>query len=182
MDLGTLRELPDGWEVRYERRMAHSPAKVWRALTEPGGLRAWFPSQIEGEWTVGSTLHFTFSEPLPAEAADFEFEEADFWGEVVEVDEPHRLVYTWNKDRLTFELSDDDGGCLLVFTTVLPDRDHLCRTAAGWHECLDILQAQESEQPWELAENERWAEVHPRYEQAFGQDPQPHVLQPRDER
>ncbi|MCU1360167.1 MAG: hypothetical protein JWN99_1456, partial [Ilumatobacteraceae bacterium] len=86
------------------------------------------------------------------------------------------LSYSWFHDTLTFDLAERDGGCLLVFTTVLSERDHVCRTAAGWHECLDILTAHESDQPWTLPPNARWSEVHPAYERAFGADPEPHVV------
>ena len=39
--LGTL--LPDGG-LQYVRRLAHSPEKVWRALTEGEQLAHWFPA------------------------------------------------------------------------------------------------------------------------------------------
>ena len=33
--------------LRFERRLAHAPDKVWRAVTEPSELAHWFPAKIE---------------------------------------------------------------------------------------------------------------------------------------
>ena len=46
--------------LRLERRLPHSPEKVWRALTERELLKQWFPADVEGAWTVGATLRFHF--------------------------------------------------------------------------------------------------------------------------
>ena len=62
MDIGTLRHLPDGYEVRWERRLAQPRTRVWRALTDGDELRAWFPAAIEGAWTVGARLRFSFDD------------------------------------------------------------------------------------------------------------------------
>ncbi|MCU1359971.1 MAG: toxin-antitoxin system toxin subunit, partial [Ilumatobacteraceae bacterium] len=85
-EMGSMREVPGGVELRYERWMKHSPAKVWRALTQNDGLQAWFPTSIEGEWVVGGRLHFVFhgqhadSQPADVQALD----ESQYWGEVFE--------------------------------------------------------------------------------------------------
>src|SRR5881275_271929 len=58
---GTRKQERDGrWQLRFERRLAHSQEKVWRAITEPEHLAAWFPSTIEGERAAGARLRFTF--------------------------------------------------------------------------------------------------------------------------
>ena len=36
-DQGRWREIEGGWELRFERRLRHSPERVWAALTTPGG-------------------------------------------------------------------------------------------------------------------------------------------------
>jgi uncharacterized protein YndB with AHSA1/START domain len=36
--------LEEGPALRFERRLPHPPERVWRALTEPGELERWFPS------------------------------------------------------------------------------------------------------------------------------------------
>ena len=55
-DEGRLTQAGDRWQLRFERRLAHPPEKVWRALTEPEHLAAWFPSEIHGDREAGATL------------------------------------------------------------------------------------------------------------------------------
>lgn len=118
--------------VRLERVLKDPPSVVWTALTEPDGLAGWFPCGIEvagGVWRVGARLTFLF----PSDVIEMTLE-----GEVLVVDAPHALAYTWGGDTLRFELHDRDGGTLLVLINELPRRT-AARNAAGWETCLDRL-------------------------------------------
>ncbi|PZG03110.1 SRPBCC domain-containing protein, partial [Nonomuraea aridisoli] len=43
----TLTLHPDGrTTLRLQRRLPHPPEKVWRAITEPEHLAAWFPTTV----------------------------------------------------------------------------------------------------------------------------------------
>ncbi|RZU12069.1 polyketide cyclase/dehydrase/lipid transport protein [Kribbella rubisoli] len=33
--------------IRFVRLFPHPPEKVWRAITDPGQLSAWFPAVVE---------------------------------------------------------------------------------------------------------------------------------------
>ena len=58
---GKLEQGHDGrWQLRFERRLTHPQEKVWRAITDPEHLAAWFPSTIEGERAAGARLRFSF--------------------------------------------------------------------------------------------------------------------------
>ena len=47
---GTLEQTEGAWRLRFERRLDHPPEKVWRAITEPEHLAAWFPGgRFDGE-------------------------------------------------------------------------------------------------------------------------------------
>jgi uncharacterized protein YndB with AHSA1/START domain len=60
---GTLEQTPEGPRLRFVRRLAHPPERVWRAITEPDELEAWFPDTIVVErWAVGAPLRV---EPEP---------------------------------------------------------------------------------------------------------------------
>jgi uncharacterized protein YndB with AHSA1/START domain len=59
-------------------------------------------------------------------------------GEVLEVDEPNVLAFTWGDDALRFELSPEDDGTHLVLIDELPP-EAAARNAAGWERCLDRL-------------------------------------------
>ena len=115
--------------LRFERHLADPPESVWRALTQPEELKAWFPSTIEtAEWKVGASLRFVFDEHTMEPLV----------GTVLEYDEPHRLAYTWGQETLRFELAPEPGGTLLVLTDEL-DRAYAARNSAGWEVCLERL-------------------------------------------
>jgi uncharacterized protein YndB with AHSA1/START domain len=119
--------------LRFERRLPHSPATVWRALTEPAQMRAWFPALVDTELRVGAHMWFTF-----------EGEDVSTHGEILELDEPKVYAFRWNDDVLRFEVLPQPEGCLLVFTHALgggwAGRLGAGRNAAGWDVCLDGLQ------------------------------------------
>lgn len=118
--------------VRLERHLSDPPEVVWQALTDRDQLRSWFPSDVildGGRWHVGASITF----PFPPEAIDL-----TLTGEVLEVDEPHTLAFTWGEDALRFELSPDGGGTRLVLSDELP-ASSAARNAAGWEQCLDRL-------------------------------------------
>lgn len=46
--------------LRIERRLAHPPEKVWRAVTEPAHLTQWFPADLEVDLRVGGRISFVF--------------------------------------------------------------------------------------------------------------------------
>lgn len=158
---GELEELAGRWVLRFTRRLAHPPEKVWRALTEPEHLAAWFPTTIEGERAAGARLRFAFpgGEAPPVR------------GEMISYDPPALLEFRWgDDDTLRFELEPDDDGCVLTLVNTFDERGKAARDAAGWHECLDLLAHHLSgqEPPW--APRERWQEVHPAYVERFGPD------------
>lgn len=118
--------------VRLERHLADPPEIVWGALTEREQLRSWFPCDVivdGGEWVPGATITF----PFPPEVIDM-----TLTGEVLEVDQPHRLAFTWGEETLRFELTPHLGGTRFILTDELP-ASAAARNAAGWESCLDRL-------------------------------------------
>jgi uncharacterized protein YndB with AHSA1/START domain len=132
MSEATLVEEGGGPAVRLERRLPDPPATVWRAITDREELRSWFPCDVVvagGQWVVGASITFEF----PPEVIDL-----TLTGEVLAVDVPRQLVYTWGEETLRFELSGDDGGTRLVLVDELAP-GAAARNAAGWEDCLDRL-------------------------------------------
>lgn len=124
--------------VSLERRLPDPPATVWRAITDREELRSWFPCEVVvagGEWVVGAPITFEF----PSEVIDL-----TLTGDVLAVDVPRLLVYTWGEETLRFELSDDHGGTRLVLVNELAP-GAAARNAAGWEDCLDRLAGVESD-------------------------------------
>jgi uncharacterized protein YndB with AHSA1/START domain len=146
--------------LRFERRLRHAPAKVWRAVSDPAEMRHWFPAAVQAELRPGAPMRFTF----PDEAVV-----AGTWdGEVLEVDEPKIFMFRWNQDVLRIELIPDGDGCRLVFTQTLGGGGVLGagRTAAGWDTCLDALTAQlDGTEP---AERTDWLTPMEHYIEKFG--------------
>jgi uncharacterized protein YndB with AHSA1/START domain len=118
--------------VRLERQFPDPPSTVWRALTDREQLRSWFPCEVileGGRWEVGVAITF----PFPPAVIDM-----TLTGEVLEVDEPNALAFSWGEDTLRFELAPHDHGTRLVLIDELPP-GAAARNAAGWEMCLDRL-------------------------------------------
>ncbi len=156
---GTLEEAGARWRLRFARELAHPPERVWRALTEPEHLRAWFPQHIRGEWRAGAALTFEHQEPGLGPA---------FGGEVLACEPPRLLEFRWGTEVLRFEIEPRGGGCTLTLLDTLAELGTAARDAAGWHACLDLLAADlDGAGPGPDA-GARWAQVHPGYVEAFG--------------
>jgi uncharacterized protein YndB with AHSA1/START domain len=155
---GTLTKKNDHVELRFERRLAHPPEKVWRALTDNAELSHWFPARIDGPREAGAPLRFVFpddpSEPTTGKISVFE--------------PPRLLEYTWAGDVLRWELTPDGKGCLLVFTTIPGDRANASRDATGWHFCLDNLEARVDGKPAAAFDKERFSQLTAEYDAKFG--------------
>ena len=144
--------------LRFERQLAHPMQEVWRAIADPRELVNWFPSRIAGEIREGG--HLTFS-----------FEEHDvppMEGEVTEFDPPSRLAFWWGEDHLRFELAPAAGGAAthLRFTVLLGSEDKAARDGAGWHVCLERLEAALDGADTAAAHgvNDTWREHYEEYE------------------
>ena len=154
---GELEQIGGRWRLRFTRRLAHAPERVWRALTEPEHLAAWFPTTVEGERAPGAALRFSFPN---GEAEPFE-------GKMIAYQPPSVLEYQWGEDTLRFELVPDGDGTVLTLLDTLDERGKAARDGAGWHVCLDALEAHlAGEDPTE-AKN-RWKQVQPTYVERFG--------------
>jgi uncharacterized protein YndB with AHSA1/START domain len=162
----TLRTVDGRVELRMERRLAHPPEKVWRALTEPDHLNRWYPFQAtELELRVGGRIAFDDGTGTTVE------------GVVTELDPPRVFAFTQDAsavlqregdNHLRFELRPDGDGCLLVFTHTFHDRPHAAANAAGWHACFDALDAVVNGRPAEMPPS--FVELHEAYAEAFGLD------------
>jgi uncharacterized protein YndB with AHSA1/START domain len=158
-DYGELDRARGQISLRFTRRLAHPPAKVWRALTEEEHLAAWFPATIDGELAAGAKLSFGFR--------DVDIPPVE--GQMLACDPPSLLEMAWgDNETLRFELAADGAGTLLQFTASFTELGKVARDAAGWHSCLDLLVCKVDGQapPWRS--RERWRQVHPVYVERFG--------------
>lgn len=143
--------------VRVERRYPHPVEKVWRAVTTPEHLGAWFPSPVEVELRAGGAMTF------PAFAGD-----ASASGTVEVVEPPRLLTFTWGADRMTFELTPDGGGTLFELTHIFDDRAGAASFATGWESCLSGLRHVLADEP--LPPPDRGVRRHEELVHEFGLD------------
>ena len=154
---GTLHTENGLFVLRFERHLAHPALKVWQALTDAAALHHWFPQDVTADLRPGGKMLFSFrnGEGIPP-----------FDGEVLEFDPPRVFAFRWGTDLLRWELRPADDGCLLIFTDTLTEGGKAARDGAGWHVCLEALQA------WidgtEPPPADRWQQVHPGYVERFG--------------
>ncbi|MBE2316359.1 SRPBCC family protein [Solirubrobacter sp. CPCC 204708] len=136
--------------VRVERRYDHPIEAVWRAVTSPEGLAAWFPAPVR----------------FAGDVADF----GDSTGQVLTMEPPRRLVFTWGGDQLEFSLREDGAGTVFVLTHSFDDRAGAASFASGWEHCLQVLGLVLAGAP--LPEPERFEARHEELVRAFGlEDP-----------
>jgi uncharacterized protein YndB with AHSA1/START domain len=159
---GTFQIVAGRPTLRFERRLKHPIEKVWRALTEPAELEHWFPQRVEGDFVPGGKLRFPFREAVILDGETI----PDFDGEVLDIDPPRLLSYTWAGDVLRYELIPDGDGCLLVFTDTFTEHGKAARDGAGWHVCLDGLEASLDGGAPPAAD--RWRGLYENYSDVFG--------------
>ncbi|WP_280418957.1 SRPBCC domain-containing protein [Nocardia carnea] len=172
--LGEVLRDGDRVGTRYERILAHPPAKVWRAITESGHLRHWFPADILGERRAGAEIRFRFwpeaVEQASAELTEMEVDLGDpeLPGRILTWDPPRLFEFLWDDEHLRFDLLAEDPGTRLVCTVWFgtPGPHGLSGTATGYHVCLDELVDSLAGRPIDLPDPDEVAELRRRYTEA----------------
>jgi uncharacterized protein YndB with AHSA1/START domain len=117
--------------LRIERCYPHPIDKVWQAITTPENLARWFPSPVEVDLRPGGALRFGLGGGEGGDQATS--------GEVIEVDPPRRFAFSWEDDRLQFDLTAEGGGTRLVMLHTFDDEPGAASFASGWDRCLAAL-------------------------------------------
>ncbi|MFC4003088.1 SRPBCC domain-containing protein [Prauserella oleivorans] len=162
--LGGLETVGGRPVLRFERRLAHAPERVWRAITDPAETARWFPASIDTEPRAGAPMRFSFGDDADPGGRFAE-------GEVLEYDPPKVYAFRWARSVLRFELVPDGDGCVLSFSHTLSgtgtsgDRPSVARQGPGWERGLEVLaagldgrDAPERDGRWFLARAEQYVE------------------------
>jgi uncharacterized protein YndB with AHSA1/START domain len=147
------------WTLVFIRDLAHPPARVWAALTDPGQLNGWSPFTADRDLSAEGPATLTMvdrdtSVPLAAE--------------VIRAEPPTLLEYTWGDDLLRWELAAIGTGTRLTLRHTVSGRDGLPKAAAGWHLCLAVADRMLSGEPVGVIRGQDaldygWQELHDAY-------------------
>ena len=138
----------------YERTINHSVDDVWAYLTENNKLQQWFSElEIQELKTDGEILF---------DLGDGNFERM----QITEFVPKEIFAFTWDKNTVRFELEARESSCLLVFKEYLHEvTEHTPKDLAGWHVCLDVIEALLDGKSIEEREA-LWKACYPKYKQA----------------
>ena len=145
-----------GSSVRASARA--SGRAVWSAITEPDGLSAWFPFDIEGERTTGAPLRFVFREERGRRLRGRDGRVRPAVG--------HGTPLGGRRDPAAGGHADGSG-CVLTLINRFDEIGKAARDAAGWHACLDLARGPPRRRRADRL-HERWKSVHPVYVERFG--------------
>jgi uncharacterized protein YndB with AHSA1/START domain len=118
------------WTLVLVRDLAHSPAKVWKALTDPEDLRTWAPFDSDRSLgTVGTAMLTAVGAPA-LHVTETQVKRADV---------AKALEFNWGGQDIRWELERlSDGGTRLTLWHNI-DRRYIAMGAAGWHICFGVL-------------------------------------------
>ena len=132
--------------LKIQRLLPDPLERVWAHLVESDLRRRWLAAD-DMEMRVGSTFELVWrndelTDP-PGHRPDGFGEEECMGGRIIELDAPHRLVFTRGEEgSVCFELEAQGNEVLLtVIHHRLADRSGLLDVSSGWHAHLDVLVA-----------------------------------------
>ncbi len=152
------------WTLVLVRDLAHSPAKVWKALTDPEDLRAWAPFDSDRNLgTVGTAKLTTVGAPALHVTET----------EVKRADPAKALEFAWGEQDMRWELEPLAGGGTRLKLWHSIDRRYIAMGAAGWHVCFEVLDHYLAGQPTgrmvgpEAIKSGGWTQLHAQYKKQF---------------
>jgi uncharacterized protein YndB with AHSA1/START domain len=154
---GEIAQMGDRAVLRFERHYPNSIDDVWDAITNPARISQWwlpFDAKITIELVAGGLYELRGrGEGMPTLS----------W-KVLRVEAPRLFEHTHAEPDvvITWELTEHDGGCSLVFTQTVPDRARAIQNnfVVGTHTSLDrlgaLLQGSPMDWDWDaMAEHQR---------------------------
>ena len=153
--LAKIESVNSGYLAVFERHFNHSIEMVWAVLTENDMLAKWFSELRVDELREGGIIKFDMQ--------DGTFEEMV----ITELKEQSVLEFTWDEDCVRFELHEaSNGGCQLYLKEKINTMtDHTPRDLAGWHVCLEVINAVLDGRLYESRKSE-WEKWYQTYKQA----------------
>lgn len=143
-----------GYTAVFDRKLAHEPDQVWQMLTDNQKIQRWFAGlQIE---KPGKDGYLTF------DRGHGKFEKMV----ITDYEERKRLGFEWGEDHVLFKLTpEEDGTRLQLVETIQALTDHTLKDVAGWHVCLDVLEALLDKKG--IERTLEWEHWYPEYKRLF---------------
>ena len=171
-----VRKEGEKWTLVLVRELAHPPAKVWRALTEPEHLREWAPFDADRKLdSVGTATLTTVGAPTPQVSQS----------QIKRADAPRLLEFDWGGQDIRWELQPTAAGGTRLTLWHNIARNFVAMGAAGWHVCLDVLERSLDGLPigrivgGDALHFEGWQRLHAEYAKQFGVELPAWASQPR---
>lgn len=154
------------WVLVFRRRMRHSPARVWAALTDPARLSQWAPYTADRHLTSPGAAVLTMIDGQSSQRLA---------GEVLRAEEPRLLEHLWGEGVLRWELERAGDGTQVTLSHTLDDPSLLAKVGAGWHLCLDVAERLLDGNPVGpilagAAKDHGWEELRREYAKQLGTD------------
>ncbi|PQZ53245.1 activator of Hsp90 ATPase 1 family protein [Bacillus sp. MYb209] len=126
--LAVINKQSNEYVVQFDRHLPYSIEGVWSVLTDNNKLKKWMSNlQIE-DLRTGGIIKF--------DMMDGTFINID----ILECQINSVLEFTWDKDRVRFEIHKEENGSLLLLKEFIHElTDHTPKDIAGWHICLDLF-------------------------------------------
>jgi len=140
-DAGAWRSIDGGWELRFERRLRHSPERVWKALTTGDGLACWL-AEAEIDLRPGGAMDLNFRQP------DHDFmpdtpEKRRQSNTVLTVQPISRFDHSFGGEDsvVSWRLAPDGDGTHLTLIHRVPEswRESRGNVLSGWHHHMEGL-------------------------------------------
>ncbi len=133
-DKGVARRIRAGYEVTFERHIAHPPARVWAMLTEPEKIGTWFCARVDIDHGLGGKM-----------VEHHDHVGMDVHGKITRWEPPRVFEHTWwfgdsqaaPMGTVCWELFPEESGTRLVLTHRRRSLD--AGGMAGAHTYLDVL-------------------------------------------
>ena len=143
--IGTLKIEGSYATLRYERRLPHDPEVVWKSITDPKQVSAWFSTTAKIDPRLGGTIEY-FSVPVGFHRT----------GRILTWNPPRIFEHEWYIDphpqlpnvecesMIRWELVEDTDTdhTILSLTHSRLTKANGLRFATAWHTFLDRLAAQ----------------------------------------
>ncbi len=166
LDPAVLGEISRGYNIHYERRSKHPPARVWRAITTPEEIERWvtFPARVD--LRIGGDYFIDFQGNSPD----------NIDGVIVRLEAERRLAFVWGLSVLEWTIEPAEGGgsryTFIHHGMPVRGRPDEEGVAAGWHTSLDRFDLLLEDEPIPTFDDAGWrtlsAEYRARIEAAIG--------------